>query len=277
MPNKKNQTRRKTAKPSRKKPQRRRKVTRKVKMSISSAVSIAIVILILIFLPRLVHVSPEVESGAKVPSGSWRYGIDLSHNNEGEIVWDSLYVMTDFRGRTLRDPYKAKDIKPVSFVFIKATEGVSLQDEDFKKNWKNAGRSGLRRGAYHYFISSRDGKLQAQNFISTVGDLRMDDMAPVLDIEKMHRGCSRELMNKRALDWLKTIEKHYGKKPIVYSGATFAKDCLSPEITDNYRMWIAHYEKDRPDYEGWIWWQFTDKAVVKGVPGLVDLSVMKIE
>ncbi len=215
------------------------------------------------------------ETGAKVPPGDWRYGIDISHHNAGDIVWDSLYVLTDKRGKTIRDHHLAKDIRPVSFVFIKATEGVSMVDKDFKRNWQDVGRSGLRRGAYHFFRSSKDGEAQARLFIKTVGDLRFKDLPPVLDIETIHRGGSRKKLNEEALKWLETIEGHYGKKPIVYTGSSFAHDWLSKRITDNYPVWIAHYEKDRPDFDGWTFWQFTDKAVVKGVPGPVDLSVMK--
>lgn len=215
------------------------------------------------------------ETGAKVPPGDWRYGIDISHHNAGDIVWDSLYVLTDKRGKTIRDHHLAKDIRPVSFVFIKATEGVSMVDKDFKRNWQDAGRSGLRRGAYHFFRSSKDGEAQARLFIKTVGDLRFKDLPPVLDIETIHRGGSMKKLNEEALKWLETIEGHYGKKPIVYTGSSFARDWLSKRITDNYLVWIAHYEKDRPDFDGWTFWQFTDKAVVKGVPGPVDLSVMK--
>lgn len=215
------------------------------------------------------------ETGAKVPPGDWRYGIDISHHNAGDIVWDSLYVLTNKRGKTIRDHHLAKDIRPVSFVFIKATEGVSMVDKDFKRNWQDAGRSGLRRGAYHFFRSSKDGEAQARLFIKTVGDLRFKDLPPVLDIETIHRGGSMKKLNEEALKWLETIEGHYGKKPIVYTGSSFARDWLSKRITDNYPVWIAHYEKDRPDFDGWTFWQFTDKAVVKGVPGPVDLSVMK--
>ena len=215
------------------------------------------------------------ETGAKVPPGDWRYGIDISHHNADGIVWDSLYVLTDKRGKTIRDHHLAKDIRPVSFVFIKATEGVSMVDKDFKRNWQDAGRSGLRRGAYHFFRSSKDGDAQARLFIKTVGDLRFKDLPPVLDIETIHRGGSRKRLNEEALKWLRIIEDHYGKKPIVYAGASFAKDYLSKDITENYPVWIAHYEKDQPAFEGWTWWQFTDKAVVKGVPGLVDLNVMR--
>lgn len=259
-----------------KRPRRKKRKPKKVNIGVWTAVGIAasvILALAVMFISQ--GGGGGHETGAKVPPGDWRYGIDISHHNGGGIVWDSLFVLTDRRGRTIRDIHEAYDIKPVSFVFIKATEGVSMIDKDFSRNWKEAGRSGLKRGAYHFFRSSKDGEAQARLFIKTVGDLRFKDLPPVLDIETIHRGGSMKKLNEEALKWLETIEGHYGKKPIVYTGSSFARDWLSKRITDNYPVWIAHYEKDRPDFDGWTFWQFTDKAVVKGVPGPVDLSVMK--
>ena len=259
-------------------PTRKRKIKKK-KISLSPWTALAVAGGLLLGIFLLVHRwgGNDSERGAKVPAGAWRYGIDISHNNPKPIVWDSLYVMTDQRRKTVRNPYAARDIKPVSFVIIKATEGASFTDSDFKANWREAGRSGLRRGAYHFFRSSKDGEVQAKNFISTVGDMRIKDLPPVLDIETIHLGCSKELLNQRALQWLKAVEDHYGKKPMVYASSSFIKDHLSKEITDNYPIWVAHYGKERPGRDKWVWWQFTDKAVVKGVPGLVDLSVMKVD
>ena len=259
-----------------KRPRRKKRKPKKVNIGVWTAVGIAasvILALAVMFISQ--GGGGGHETGAKVPPGDWRYGIDISHHNAGDIVWDSLYVLTDKRGKTIRDHHLAKDIRPVSFVFIKATEGVSMVDKDFKRNWQDAGWSGLRRGAYHFFRSSKDGEAQARLFIKTVGDLRFKDLPPVLDIETIHRGGSMKKLNEEALKWLETIEGHYGKKPIVYTGSSFARDWLSKRITDNYPVWIAHYEKDRPDFDGWTFWQFTDKAVVKGVPGPVDLSVVK--
>lgn len=259
-----------------KRPRRKKRKPKKVNIGVWTAVGIAasvILALAVMFISQ--GGGGGHETGAKVPPGDWHYGIDISHHNAGDIVWDSLYVLTDKRGKTIRDHHLAKDIRSVSFVFIKATEGVSMVDKDFKRNWQDAGRSGLRRGAYHFFRSSKDGEAQARLFIKTVGDLRFKDLPPVLDIETIHRGGSMKKLNEEALKWLETIEGHYGKKPIVYTGSSFARDWLSKRITDNYPVWIAHYEKDRPDFDGWTFWQFTDKAVVKGVPGPVDLSVMK--
>lgn len=251
----------------------RRKV---VKVGIGAALAATLAIILFGLFFAFARQGGPVETGAKVPPGTWCYGIDISHNNGGTIVWDSLWVMTDRRGRTVRDPYKAKEIKPVSFVFIKATEGAIFRDRDFERNWKAAGRSGLRRGAYHFFRSSKDGVVQANHFIRTVGDLRFSDLPPVLDIETLHRGGNRKLLNERALQWLTTVGQHYGRKPVVYVADTFLRDYLDPSITRNYPIWIAHYEKSRPDFEDWRWWQCTDKAVVAGVPGHVDLNLMKI-
>ena len=257
------------------KPGRKRK-PRKVNIGVWTAAGIAAaVILVMVIMFFIRGGGSGHETGAKVPPGEWRYGIDISHHNGGKIVWDSLYVLTDRRGRTVRDIHDAYDINPVSFVFIKATEGVSMVDKDFSRNWKEAGRSGLKRGAYHFFRSSKDGTAQAELFIRTVGDLRFKDLPPVLDIETIHRGGSRKRLNEEAIKWLKAVESHYGKKPIVYTGSSFARDYRSKDITDNYLVWVAHYEKVLPSFEGWTWWQFTDKAVVKGVPGLVDLNVMR--
>ena len=271
---KKNGTQKAKTSPA-KRSRRKKRKPRKVNIGVWTAVGIAASVILALMVMFISRGGGVHETGAKVPPGDWRYGIDISHHNADGIVWDSLYVLTDKRGKTIRDHHLAKDIRPVSFVFIKATEGVSMVDKDFKRNWQDAGRSGLRRGAYHFFRSSKDGEAQARLFIKTVGDLRFKDLPPVLDIETIHRGGSMKKLNEEALKWLETIEGHYGKKPIVYTGSSFARDWLSKRITDNYPVWIAHYEKDRPDFDGWTFWQFTDKAVVKGVPGPVDLSVMK--
>ena len=57
----------------------------------------------------------------------------------------------------------------VNFIYIKGTEGKSAQDERFAKNWENADKAGLLSGAYHFFSYDSEGKLQAENFINTVG------------------------------------------------------------------------------------------------------------
>ena len=255
---------------SRKKPRNRKKI-KQLKIGIRTVSVIVMILTILLSRPYIFRKGKE-ESGAKVPNGAYCYGIDISHYQH-RIEWDSLRVMTDSRRFTTRSKLHAKDIRPVSFVFIKATEGSSMKDKKFRNHWSDAEKAGIRKGAYHFFRSSKDPSQQAKLFIKTVGKLRPEDLPPVLDIETIHRGCSKEALNTRALAWLKEVERHYGRKPVVYSSAYFIRDILSKEIKEHYPIWVAHYDKDTPMHKGWHIWQFSDKAVVYGIEGYVDLNI----
>lgn len=258
-----------THKPVRKK-RRKKKVTVPAFGAVAAA---AAIILALLAFPLLREKHSGDGTGATLPPVSFSAcGIDISHNNQGPVVWDSLMVLVDRSGRTVRNIKESRKAIPVKFVFMKATEGISMRDQMFKEYWKEAGERDIQRGAYHFFRSSKDGEAQARNFIATVGDLRHSDLPPVLDIETIHRGCSRRTLNERALTWLVKVEKHYGVKPIVYTSDSFATDILSEEITENYPIWIAHYGVESPDFKNWKYWQFTESAYVYGLPEPVDLN-----
>lgn len=262
-----------------KKDTRKKRRVRKRKLKVPPAAAVAAAALLLalaVGLPLLRHARPAGDTGAALPPAQFQaLGIDISHNNEGPVLWDSLRVMVDRSGRTVLDLEKARKVYPVKFVFIKATEGVSMRDPKFKTYWAEAGERDIQRGAYHFFRTSRDGAVQARHFIATVGQLRHDDLPPVLDLETIHRGCTYKLLNERALQWLKEVGKHYGRKPIVYTPDSFARDILCDEIKDNYTIWIAHYGVDSPIHKGWTYWQFTDRALVYGMPEPVDLSIRR--
>lgn len=213
-------------------------------------------------------------AGAAVPKDARKFCLDISHHNDA-IVWDSLKVVVDRSGRTSKDVLRAKEVYPVSSVIIKATEGEKLVDKKFKEYWNEAGKRDSRRGAYHFFRSSKNPSRQATHYIATVR-LSHKDLPPVLDVETMHPGCTKKELNDKVLVWLREVEKHYGRKPIVYTSDSFACDILSPDITENYPMWIARYNKKEPRFKDWMMWQFTEEALVYGANGgYVDLSVIK--
>lgn len=248
-----------------------RKRKKRIEVSIWTVGAVLLALFIWTIWPYLSDKS-SYERGDSVPKGAYCYGIDISHY-QSDIQWDSLMVLTDGSRRTTRSKLAAKDIKPVSFVFIKATEGSTMKDRKFKRHWHEAQERNITKGAYHFFRSSKNGKAQARHFIKTVGKIGPDDLPPVLDIETIHRGCSRKILNERVLDWLETVSEHYGRKPVIYSSASFIEDILSDEIKTEYPIWVAHYATDRPRHDNWRIWQFTDKAVVYGIEGYTDLNV----
>jgi lysozyme len=160
----------------------------------------------------------------------------------------------------------------LSFVFIRATAGKNKTDRRFKENWKASKERQLIRGAYHYYRPNENSIEQAENFIKNV-KLEKGDLPPVLDIEKLPRKQSIDSLKVGLRRWLKKVEKHYKVKPIIYSGESYYTDFLRDEFSD-YPLWIANYNFWRNHLEAdWLFWQFTEKAQITGVQGMVDLNV----
>lgn len=70
----------------------------------------------------------------------------------------------------------------VEFVWIKASEGETFRDKNFRLNHTKAGEAGLKRGAYHFFRFDKDGVTQAINMLEAI-DNRKLEMGIAIDIE----------------------------------------------------------------------------------------------
>lgn len=184
-------------------------------------------------------------------------GIDISEF-QGKIDW------------TLVDTIENRF--PIGFVFIRATAGNDKVDTRFKSNWLGAKKRKLIRGAYHYYRPNENSLEQAKLFIKTV-KLYKGDLPPVLDIEKLPKDQSIDSLKVGLKRWLKTVELHYGVKPIIYTGEQYYDDFLKAEFSD-YLFWIANYNFYREEIqEDWLFWQFTEKATVSGIKGNVDVNI----
>ena len=192
------------------------------------------------------------------PEGYEVRGIDISHYQE-RINWEKL------RNADIGDA-------PVSFVFIKATEGEKLFDDNFNKNFANAKRNDLIRGAYHFFVPGVNPKKQAEFYLN-IAQLEPGDLPPVLDIEKKGDLTPQQLRRDVKI-WLDLVEKEYDVKPILYTGYKFKIDYLNTPEFDAYPYWIAHYYVEKLAYKGqWTFWQHTDCGKVAGIKGFVDCNI----
>lgn len=196
--------------------------------------------------------------GIELPGNYPIHGIDIS-KYQGYIDWPSVKKM------------KVEDIK-IGFAFMKATEGLGNVDKQFKRNWKNAAKAGVPRGAYHFFLATKSGKEQAKNFIKAV-ELKTGDLPPVLDVEQLY-GVRPSAMRKQMQEWLTIVEDHYKVKPIIYTYVNFYSTHLTGQF-DDYPLWAAHYiEKDRPRISRkWIFWQHNERGRVNGITQPVDFNV----
>lgn len=180
------------------------------------------------------------------------------------------------------DKLKSQNIE---FIYIKATEGSGSQDDRFAQNWENAKQSGLLSGAYHFFSFDSEGKTQAENFIKTVGADMKGRLIPAVDVEyygdKEKNPPKKEDVVRELRVFLEAVEKEYGVKPMVYTGAEIYEKYLKGEF-DGYKKWISSlYTPLSWNYkDDWYIWQYLNRGELEGYTGgekYIDLNVLNSE
>jgi lysozyme len=187
------------------------------------------------------------------------YGIDVSHHN-GRIDW----AMVREKGRINKNP--------ITFAFIKATEGKTLKDKNYKANFRGAKKANIICGAYHFYrphLSSID---QFNNFKSVV-NLSKGDLPPVLDVE-IRGSLSLSQYTKGIINLLTLMENHYGVKPILYTNPTLYMALSRNEKINEYPLWLAAYTKSSASRHSdrYLILQYTEDGKVSGIKSTVDLN-----
>ncbi len=179
------------------------------------------------------------------------WGIDVSHH-QNNINWELL-----------------EEQKP-NFMFIKASEGVSLQDNKYLENYSEAKKRGILVGSYHFFSYKSTGKEQANNFLS-IAQHKDSDLLPVLDAEFSRNMPKKDMVINELVDFVNTIYERLGQYPIVYCNSAFYNLYLKEKLSDKCKLWIVNY-REKPSVD-WTFWQATDRLKLAGITGFVDLNM----
>jgi lysozyme len=210
--------------------------------------------------------APAVAPAASItgaPAAAAVEGIDVSHVQQA-VDWPSVARS----GKT--------------FVFVKATQGISEVDPRFVDNWQGALAAGLRRGAYHFFQPGDDPAAQADHFLRTVV-LAAGDLPPVLDIETAQESAAGSVeaaqqLVKDVAVWLNRVSGATKRPIVVYTTAGFwdALPTVSLEPWSQFPLWVAEYGVTTPrtvrGWQSWTFWQYSQTGRVPGIPVAVDLS-----
>ena len=166
---------------------------------------------------------------------------------------------------------------PISFCYIKSTEGTSIRNRYFSADYLAARAKGIPCGAYHFFSTRTPAAAQARFFIAN-SKFRKGDLPPVLDVEPTHAQIKAmggpAVMFKAIRTWLRIVGKHTGTRPILYISQGFVNRYLStaPDLKHDYNVWIARYGEYKPDINLVIW-QLCPDGRVKGIRPEVDINV----
>src|SRR5271165_5614805 len=187
------------------------------------------------------------------------HGIDVS-KFQGEIDWN-----------------KVAD-SGVKFAWIKATEGGDHADERFQANWEGAKAAGVPHGAYHFVYWCRS-PMEEIAFFEQVAPVEDDALPPVLDVEATPTSptCHRHLTEAGAIADMKVMleemERHYGKRPILYTTVDFYQAILSDGAFMDYPIWVRstkYHPAVKYGPRPWHFWQYQSDGSVAGIPVHVD-------
>lgn len=147
---------------------------------------------------------------------------------------------------------------------IKATEGGDRVDDLFAEHWSNARAHGIPRGAYHFYYFCRPAAEQAAWFIANVPRER-SSLPPVLDMEWNPDLPTCKLRPEPAIVrremkiFLDKVERHYGKKPVIYTSIDFFEDNELAGFR-GYPYWlrsVAGHPTSRYGEHPFTFWQYT--------------------
>ena len=187
-----------------------------------------------------------------------RRGIDVSHY-QGDVDWSKVAG------------------SGIAFTFVKATQGVAYTDPKFAHNIESARAAGLLCGAYHFLEPEKDGRSQAQHFLS-VARPASGDLRPVVDVETIGKGGGTELLGTLRA-FLDEVHARTGVDAIIYVSPAFWNDNLAGLIDAPWPnpLWVAEYEVDTPrtvrKLTAWSIWQHDNTGNVPGITGKTDLNV----
>ncbi len=164
------------------------------------------------------------------------------------------------------------------FVIVKATEGTGYTNKYWADDVKQARAAGMIAGSYHWLHYSTSGAAQAQHFLDSVGGTVPDgDLPPMLDVEETNDAATKAERVAVMKDWLDTVEKAIGRKPMIYSGSWYWGSYLGSPLGYGgvYPMAWSYYNPDCPtipdDFPGITIWQYKGGGgITPGIAGDCD-------
>lgn len=195
--------------------------------------------------------APDCSVGPTIP------GIDVSYYQE-TIDWPRVYRAG------------------MRFAFIRVSDGTTLGDPMFVRNWAGARRATLRRGAYQYFRPDQSALAQADLLIAAIAR-DPGELPPAIDVE-ITGGKSPAQLAAGIRTWVDRVRARLHVEPIVYTSPEFWRDAVGGADLSAQPLWLAHYTTDCPrvpaPWTRWRFWQHSERGQVPGIQGPVDLDVL---
>lgn len=201
-------------------------------------------------------------------------GIDVSRH-QGQIDWD-MVAASGVQFAMIRVGYRTQ------------ATGILNEDPYARYNLQEAQRAGIKVGAYFFSTAVNEAEVVEEAlFTADLLDKYQITFPVVFDCEGFRSPTSRQygldkaVRTALAVRFLDTIAVR-GYTPMFYASTSemTANRDWDMNILSRYKVWAAYYPKEpfpitpMSNYAGaHVMWQYTDKAMIPGINGAVDMNV----
>jgi len=177
------------------------------------------------------------------------HGMDVSHHN-GIVNWE-----------------KAKE-EGIEFAFMRAMFGYN-KDKQFDRNWSEAKRVGIARGAYGWTIHGFNQIKTAKLFVDCIVD-DLGELPPVVDFESTKYYGNPTFTELK--QYIGEVERLSKVKPIIYTSKGYwngRPNNINQIWALKHDLWVANYttslEPAMPSVwvnsnKTYVFWQYTKKG-----------------
>ncbi len=163
----------------------------------------------------------------------------------------------------------------VEVAMLRASEGETVVDSTFERNYAGAKSSGVAVGFYHFMTADTiaGAQRQADFFAQTIAGKEADCLL-ALDVGDAV-SLSEEELTAVALAFLERVESRTGLRAMLYTDAWAARARFGAALA-RYPIWVANYGVSLPEANGkwtsWVGFQYSDQGEIDGIRGHVDLD-----
>lgn len=194
------------------------------------------------------------------------YGIDVSKHN-GNIDFDKV-KNAGFEFAFIRIAYRGY-----------GKNGSLNIDDKYQDNIKKAKKAGLKVGVYFFSQAINDKEaLEEAKFVLDILNGEKLDFPVVFDPETIKEDIARtdnvdgNQFTKNAILFMDEMIYH-GYDAAFYTNMVWEDYYFDMEKLKDYKIWYADYNNIPQTPYYFNYWQFSDKGIVDGINGLVDLNV----
>ena len=192
------------------------------------------------------------------------YGIDVSHY-QGTINWTQV-----------------KSLASKNFAFVKATEGMTVNDDYFTTNMINGKNAGIIMGAYHLARPDNNAAIDEANHFVDIASSYIGNnyLPPALDLEPLYvESLGKVSLSTWVQAWINQVKSRTLINPVIYTTHYDAANLLNSSLNSS-SLWIANYETNPISvptnlgiWSSWAFNQYSEQGVVSGISGSVDLDI----